>query len=162
MSPQYCRDRAEACERLADSVGPSDRIYTIMREAASQWRRLADDSEVHDKRLTQLSWARAAPWSVSDESFGALIEEFSSHTTRCWSKGDSNYQSAPVDLLLGPITGTEREPRFVEIVTERGDNPFWFGASFISTAREFGSNIGNSHPAKRATSVLNRSVTKCQ
>jgi hypothetical protein len=51
------------------------------------------DSEVHGKRLTQLSWARAAPWSVSDESFGALIEELGSHTTRCWREMDSNYRS---------------------------------------------------------------------
>jgi hypothetical protein len=61
MSPQECRDRAEACDRLADSVGSSDRIHEIMREAASQWRRLADDSEAHERRLPQLSWACAAP-----------------------------------------------------------------------------------------------------
>jgi hypothetical protein len=61
MSPQDCRDRAEACEGLADSVGPSDRIHIIMREAASQWRRLADDSEAHERRLPQLHWARATP-----------------------------------------------------------------------------------------------------
>jgi hypothetical protein len=66
MSPQYCRDRAEACERLADSVGPSDRIYSIMLEAASQWRRLAYDSEADERRLPQLSWARATPQSEQD------------------------------------------------------------------------------------------------
>jgi hypothetical protein len=54
MSPQDCRDRAEACEGPADAVGPSDRIRTFMR-------RLADDSEAHERRLPQLSWARAAP-----------------------------------------------------------------------------------------------------
>jgi biopolymer transport protein ExbD len=32
-------------------------------------------------------------WSVSDESFGALIEELSSHTTRCWREMDSNPRS---------------------------------------------------------------------
>src|SRR5260370_3101045 len=46
--------------RLSDSFGPSDRIHEIMREAASQWRRLADDSEAHERRLSLLSWAHAA------------------------------------------------------------------------------------------------------
>jgi hypothetical protein len=60
MSPQDCGNRAEACDRLADSVESNDRIHEIMREAASQWRRLADDSEAHERRVPQLSWARAA------------------------------------------------------------------------------------------------------
>jgi len=47
MSPQDCRDRAEQCERQAKSFSPSDRMGETWREAAAQWRRLADSDEAY-------------------------------------------------------------------------------------------------------------------
>jgi hypothetical protein len=49
MSPEECRAYAEACERMAESLGPgpdnAGRRET-MRDVAAQWRRLAADAEV--------------------------------------------------------------------------------------------------------------------
>jgi hypothetical protein len=46
MSPKEMRVRADECERLADSLPPTpDHLREMLREIASQWRRLADDGK---------------------------------------------------------------------------------------------------------------------
>jgi hypothetical protein len=40
---------------IGAGIGGLYLVDEIMREAASQWRRLADDSEAHERRLLQLS-----------------------------------------------------------------------------------------------------------
>ena len=46
MSPEEMRARAEECERLAGSLGPSNaELIETMREVAAQWRWLADEAE---------------------------------------------------------------------------------------------------------------------
>jgi hypothetical protein len=46
LSPQECRDNADRCESMADSLGPANaELQETMREVAAQWRRLADDAE---------------------------------------------------------------------------------------------------------------------
>jgi hypothetical protein len=44
MSPEKMRVRADECERLADSLGPTtDDLRKILREIAAKWRRLGND-----------------------------------------------------------------------------------------------------------------------
>jgi hypothetical protein len=46
MSPEEWRTHAEACERLAESLGSDNAgLRGTMREVAEQWRRLAADTE---------------------------------------------------------------------------------------------------------------------
>ena len=46
MSTEECRAHAEACERMAESLGPDNYgLREPMREVANQWRRLAKDAE---------------------------------------------------------------------------------------------------------------------
>jgi hypothetical protein len=46
MSPEECRAYAEACERMAESLGSDNaELRDTMREVAEQWRRLAADAE---------------------------------------------------------------------------------------------------------------------
>ena len=46
MSPEEMWALAEKCERLAESLGPSNaELVETMREVAAQWRRLAADAE---------------------------------------------------------------------------------------------------------------------
>jgi hypothetical protein len=48
MSPEECRAQAEACERMAESLGPGPDnagLRETMREVAAQWRWLAADAE---------------------------------------------------------------------------------------------------------------------
>jgi hypothetical protein len=46
MSPEECRAHADACERMAESLGPDNvGLRDTMREVAAQWRWLADDRE---------------------------------------------------------------------------------------------------------------------
>ncbi len=59
MSPQDCRDRAEECERLANSFRPDDRLRAAMHEAAAQWRRLADNDEEVGSLCSEGIWSRA-------------------------------------------------------------------------------------------------------
>jgi hypothetical protein len=52
--PEECRAHAEACERMAESLGPDNAgLRDTMREVAEQWRRLAADAEA--RRCNPLS-----------------------------------------------------------------------------------------------------------
>jgi hypothetical protein len=42
MSPQQCREKAAECDRIADCFDPKDHTHVAMKEAAAQWRRLAE------------------------------------------------------------------------------------------------------------------------
>ena len=49
MSPEECRAHAEACERMAESLGANNaELRDTMRQVAEQWRRLAADAEPAD------------------------------------------------------------------------------------------------------------------
>jgi hypothetical protein len=46
MSAEECRAHAEACERMAESLGESNPgLQETMRDVAAQWRQLAADAE---------------------------------------------------------------------------------------------------------------------
>ena len=50
MSPEEMRARADECERMAASLGPTPGdLRETLREIAAQWRRLANDAEAHPK-----------------------------------------------------------------------------------------------------------------
>jgi hypothetical protein len=46
MSPAEMRARADQCDRLANSLGPSNGEYSsVLQEVAEQWRWLANDAD---------------------------------------------------------------------------------------------------------------------
>jgi hypothetical protein len=61
MSPAEMRARADQCERLANSLGPSNSEYSlVLREVAEQWRWLANNA---DKPAISVGWASNAAQS---------------------------------------------------------------------------------------------------
>jgi hypothetical protein len=49
MSASECRENAERCERMAESLGPTEPgLRETMRDVARQWRRLAEDAEANE------------------------------------------------------------------------------------------------------------------
>lgn len=56
MSPEECRAHAEACERMAESLGPDNAgLRDTMCEVAGQWRKLAADAEARRCQPTCLN-----------------------------------------------------------------------------------------------------------
>jgi hypothetical protein len=83
---------------------------------------------------------------------------------------DANTVTFWLSEVLQPAKIADQARKGIEtevfLLYQKGRDPRIFQAGPVSgnacIGTGFGINIGNSHPAKRATSVLNRSVTKCQ
>jgi hypothetical protein len=73
MSPEECRAYAEACDRMAESLGPDNAgLRDTMREVAEQWRRLAADAEARRQSLVLSQRLHAEARSAAGKIQGFL------------------------------------------------------------------------------------------